>query len=660
MRKLMAIAVATILLVFGMVMTANAAEYVYYENDFSNPDTLADFTQYRGVWGIVDGQLMLTDIGDVPMDQQCFILYTKDAGIDKLTDYILEVDMMNIQTQAGPIVRSNTASVNNELATNGTLTTNSFYGYLFFVSFTGEKAAIGRGNGTGGWAGNLKVSGNIMAPGTNIHLKCIVDGESITYIVTDLGTGAELFNHTLENAEWGAGSFGFRSCIMNSGLTNLGMLGYDNLKITATGTVGDWLAAGKTLEEFEPGVSTAPVIPAHTQAIEVTVPEVVKVESSKLDATKTEYVFYQNDFSDPATIADFTQYRGKWEIKNGGLYYAEVTSAFEAASNFSFILYTGNHDANLLKNYTVEADLMNSQTAAGVISHADLAQANSVVGGNGFYGYLSFIGNNGTQGAVGYSNWEGGWAGNLKVGANMETIYAGGNYHLKVVHQDGMFTFTLTAVGSDEVIWEDTESDADWPNGSFGFRMRNALDERVNLNNAYWDNLKVTVHGTEAVLLNAGYHPNAEIVGTLDTPVATTATPVVTTAAPVVTTPAPVVTTAAPVVVTTAAPVETTVAPVETTVVPGETTVAPAETTEAPVETTVAPVETTVAPVETTVAPVETTEAPVETTEAPAQTTAPTTAPAEDGAPVGLIVGIIAAVVVIAAIVVVVLKKKKN
>ncbi len=105
---------------------------------------------------------------------------------------------------------------------------------------------------------------------------------------------------------------------------------------------------------------------------------------------------------------------------------------------------------------------------------------------------------------------------------------------------------------------------------------------------------------------------------------------------------------------TTAAPVVATEAPTETTVAPAETTVAPAETTVAPVETTVAPVETTAAPVETTAAPVETTAAPVETTAAPA-----TTAPAEEGAPVGLIVGIVAAVVVLAAIVAIVVKKKK-
>ncbi len=99
---------------------------------------------------------------------------------------------------------------------------------------------------------------------------------------------------------------------------------------------------------------------------------------------------------------------------------------------------------------------------------------------------------------------------------------------------------------------------------------------------------------------------------------------------------------------TTAAPV---VAPVETTAAP----VAPAETIVAPAETIVAPAETTVAPVETTAAP-----APAETTAAPAlaETTA-VPAPAETVAPIGLIIGIVAAVVALVAVVFVVIKKKK-
>ena len=127
--------------------------------------------------------------------------------------------------------------------------------------------------------------------------------------------------------------------------------------------------------------------------------------------------------------------------------------------------------------------------------------------------------------------------------------------------------------------------------GTFGIRSISTKDVLTNLDTVGFDNLKVTVYGDEAVLLHAGYHPNAKIVD------------------------------------------------------PN----APAETTAAPVETAT-PVETA-DPVETDAAPAET-NAPAETTAAPA--------PAEEGgAPIGLIIGIVAAVVVLAAIVAIVLKKKK-
>ncbi len=82
---------------------------------------------------------------------------------------------------------------------------------------------------------------------------------------------------------------------------------------------------------------------------------------------------------------------------------------------------------------------------------------------------------------------------------------------------------------------------------------------------------------------------------------------------------------------------------------------APETTTAAPETTTAAPETTTAAPETTTAAP-ETTEAK---DEAEATTAAPAAPKAEDGAPIGLIIGIVAAVIVIAVIVVIVVKKKK-
>ena len=664
MKKILTIVIASILLVCGMAMTVGAAEYVYYENDFSDPKTLSDFTQYRGEWDIIDGQLMLVGPGDVEdLSKFAFMLYTADPAVMNLTDYIAEVDLMNTQSAACLMSRCDITQAQAE-------TENGWYGYIAFLSNNGTKSAFGRGNGLGAYAGNLHVSPAVTNPGANLHLKVTYEGTHITYIMSDLNTGSELYTIELDNDEWAYGSFGFRAAIMQSGLINLGVLGFDNLKITAIGEVGDWLAAGKSLADYKPGVASNVIVPKVTEAIEVTVPEVVKVEASKLDATKTEYVFYENDFSDPATIADFTQYRGEWTIKDGRLYYSAKTTGFEETGNFTFILYSGNHDANLLQNYTLEVDVHNSQTASGVITHADLSQADSDTA-TSFYGYLSFISNDGTKGATGYCDWQGGWGGNLTVGEPL--LNPGGDYRLKVECADGMMIYTITAVGSNDVIWTDTQVTAEWPTGSFGFRMRAAMDSLVSLDNTGFDNLKVTVYGEEAVLLNAGYHPNAEIVGTLDIPAETTAAPAETTAAPVVTTEAPAVTTAAP-VVTTAAPVVTTAAPVVTTAAPVVTTAAPVVTTEDPAVTTTAPVATTEAPAVTTAAPVvattaapETTEAPVATTAAPATTTdapvttvAPATTQTEGGVNVGLIVGIVIAVVAAAVIVAVVSKKKKN
>lgn len=508
MKKILVSVVLCLLLLFGMTVVVGAAEYVYYENDFSNLETLADFTQYCGEWSIVDGQLMLTGLGELDMTDHAFLIYTKDEGANNLTDYIVEYDMLNIQSQAGLLFRCDLTQANSR-------TENCFYGYMTFVSFAGTSPAIGRANGLGDWGGNMYVGEKLFTPGYNLHCKVTVEGTTITYVVTDPNTGGEYLNYSMENNEWAYGSFGFRAVVMNGSLMNLGLLGFDNLKVTAIGEVGDWLAAGKALKDYVPRVASAQVIPDVTPAVEVTVPEVVKVEASKLDTTKTEYVFYENDFSDPNTIADFTQYRGKWSIKDGRLYYSETTSGFKETTNFSFILYSGNHDANLLRNYTLDVDVYNTQTSTGVLTHADLAQATSD-NDAAFYGFTGFISNNATLGATGYGTWEGKYGTNYSISEALLT--PGSNYHLRMVHADGTFTFTITPIGSDEVIWSDTQIDGDWPTGTFGFRLRVALDEKVSVGNTSFDNLKVTVHGDEAVLLNAGYHPNAEVVGELAAP----------------------------------------------------------------------------------------------------------------------------------------------
>ena len=642
MKKFVVSALCVLIFSMAMIAAAGAAEHVYYENDFSDPSTLDDFTQCRGEWGIVDGQLMLTGVGDLQMSDFCFVLYTKDPAIMNLTDYIVDVDILNVQTQAGALFR---CDITQDIGS----TNNAFYGYLAFTSNNGEKAALGRADAVAGWAGNFKVSDSIFYPGANLHLNVVAEGTSITYTVTDKDSGAELWQHTEINDEWALGSFGFRACVMNSGLTNLNMVGFDNLKITATGEVGDHLAAGKALADYKPNVTSAAVEPLLTPAIEVTVPDVVEVSVSDLDMTKTEYVFYENDFSDPNTIADFTQYRGKWAIQDGRLYYSELTPGFEESSNFSFILYTANHDANLLTDYTIEADIYNSQSSFGLVSRADLAQACSD-SGNTFYGYLSFISNNGQWGVVGYCNEVGAWGGNFKVSESL--LMPGKNYHLKAAHSDETLVFTITDLATGAVVWEDTETVTFWQNGSFGFRARPSYPSSslTNLNTVGIDNLKVTVYGDQAVLLNAGYHPNAKISG--DTSVATEP---VTSSAPDNTSSSDAVTTSAGADPTnTTGPVtsgtpDVSTAPDNTSGTEADTSAPDASDSEEPKQTE-----------KTTAA--TTPESSKPETKPDTGTTPPATepAPSEDSGNTGLIVAIVAAAIIIVVVVAVVIVKKKK
>lgn len=49
---------------------------VFYENDFSDPETLADFTAYRGKWSIRSGKLWLDSMDDDSVESSAFLLYS--------------------------------------------------------------------------------------------------------------------------------------------------------------------------------------------------------------------------------------------------------------------------------------------------------------------------------------------------------------------------------------------------------------------------------------------------------------------------------------------------------------------------------------------------------------------------------------------------------
>ena len=198
---------------------------VYYETDFSDDSVLEDFTAYRGEWAVRNGRLYLDSMADgVASDSSAFLLFNRpDAAL--LENYMIDVDMYNIQTQGGVLMRCDYSRANAE-------NLNAFYGYMYFGSYTGDKGAIGYGNEFGTWGGNLVVSAPEFKPGMDLHLNIIVYGDRFYCTYTDLDTGKVLLSLTKSDDTWSSGTFGFRLCGEKDGLINFNRVYFDNLKVT--------------------------------------------------------------------------------------------------------------------------------------------------------------------------------------------------------------------------------------------------------------------------------------------------------------------------------------------------------------------------------------------------------------------------------------------
>ena len=203
-----------------------------YTNTFDDADALADFTQYYGTWGVRNGKLYL--LNTVHKDQN-FILYTGDDSLTSLTDYVVDVDMYNVQSQGGVIIRSDLQRA----SSNGV--GNNFYGYIGFISFTGEKGAIGYGSTTGNWGDNLIVSKKVTTPTVNLHLQLAVKGNTITLNITDIDRDRPLWSATVEDSTYEKGTFGFRlyggsdKRFEGKALCNLNATAFDNLVVSVYG-----------------------------------------------------------------------------------------------------------------------------------------------------------------------------------------------------------------------------------------------------------------------------------------------------------------------------------------------------------------------------------------------------------------------------------------
>ena len=441
-----------------------AAETVIYENDFSDPNTLDDFVQYRTEWEIKDGGLHITDKfttnnGASRDTSFSHIIYHSD---ETLTDYIVEVDYMNIQTAGGVIFRADGATVSDNVS--------GFRGYLAFISNNANCGALGCAADTDAYKGNINVGKtggcNISS---NVHIKVTVKGDKIHTLITNIDNGKTVYDYTYtigtsqSDQIWKEGTFGLR---MRSGMKandaySAGVAYFDNLKVT---TANEVIIEGGTA-----------VVPTEQPKTSIDTSNLVPV--------------YTNSFDKKEDITDFEQFGGTWAINDGKLYLSA-----KGALSHPYILYAGDTDLVSLKDYVVDVDIYNIQTQGGIIIRSDFANIN-VDSESGFMGYHMFTSNNGTLGAIGAGNTDGKWLeGNIKVsGAIMQP---GMNVHMQAAVKGDLIQITITELETGKLLWTWCQKHDLWKAGTFGFRLRGTVAGGLdNLNRTGFDNLVVSTYG---------------------------------------------------------------------------------------------------------------------------------------------------------------------
>ena len=470
MKKLF-LCLSVALLAVLMSVGVFAAETVIYENDFSDPSTLSDFEQYCMSWEISDGALRLTEDKVV----WSHIIYQADAP---LTEYIVSVDYMNVQTAGGIVFNVQQDKVDSQQ--------NGFYGHVAFLSNDASKGALGSTTDTGAWKGNINVGKSATNMSANIHIEVTVKGGKVHVKMNDIDSGAVVYDYTYAIGSNPAADQGFTSGTvglrMRSNNTatlanSVGNAYFDNFKVT-------------TANETSLGAAAAPVAPAKPTA---------SIDTSSLTEV------YRNSFDDASALGDFTQYRGSWTVHQGKLYLSAATETQ------SYILYEGKKDLTELGDYVIDVDMNNIQTQGGAIIRSNLSLVTGATD-DGFMGYMGFISNDGTKGALGAGQADGKWLeGNIEV--SPAVLKPGMNVHLQFAVKGDLIQLVITEQETGKELWRWAEKNNLWSKGSFGFRLRGkktnaGLD---NVNTTSFDNLVVSTFGaakTEVKLQignNTGY-----------------------------------------------------------------------------------------------------------------------------------------------------------
>ena len=447
-----------------------AAETVIYENDFSNPATIADFNQYSFEWAIKDGGLYYTGTKTNSKADFGHILYNGGAN---LTDYIVEVDYMNIQTAGGVTFRCDLSKADT--------TSNGYYGYLAFIANDANKGAFGCPDTAGGWKNNINVGGAANCNiGTNAHIKATVKGNNVKIEITNIDNGKAIYtyNYTIGSSEndggkWAKGTAGLRirAEYSKNSAKSANTAYFDNFKIT---TANEANLTGGSASTTTTTTTTTVAKPS------------VTIDTSNITPV------YTNKFESAADIADFVQHRGTWAVYQGKLYLSASTNTQ------SYILYGGKADLVGLEDYVVDVDMYNVQTQGGIIIRSDFAKVTGDAD-DAFYGYMAFISNDGIKGALGACQPNGKWLeGNIEV--SPAVIAPGKDIHIQAAVKGNLLQITITELGTGKVLWQWCEANDLWSKGTFGFRLRGKATNAGldNLNKTAFDNLVVSTFGSSA------------------------------------------------------------------------------------------------------------------------------------------------------------------
>ena len=230
---------------------------------------------------------------------------------------------------------------------------------------------------------------------------------------------------------------------------------------------------------------------------------VIALSALSICAFAKDVVIYENDFSDPATIADFKGYRLAWEIRDGGLYLTDTQDAEcageDMASFFAHIIWQA--PKALPENYVVEVDAYNVQTSTGIVFNVEQDKVDNS-SNNSFYGYLAFLANDAKKGALGATTHDGNWSGNINVGTSDGSCAPGSNVHIKVEVKGDNIKVDITNIDTKATVYTyeyvkgTSAVDVAFDSGTVGFRMRAKNGDNNSVGNAYFDNFKVTTTDT--------------------------------------------------------------------------------------------------------------------------------------------------------------------